>query len=330
MGLLSRCIRGRWASSVGTNQATSGPAGRETKQVMTCPNTSPRITRSHHDSRRAEDWLRTELSSSPMFPTIEPSSPITDAMLASIDQLTTECRACLAEPGDGRVIHYRNWVTRAVAALRSWFDFPDVDRLVRTPGFWHLVTLYANDPHTQSLAALEIDEATRRLSDLAGQMRSFHFRWRYREIFIADTNLYLHHPKTFDHIDWHDELGLLPLDQLRLVVPMIVIDELDKLKDRGAQDVRGRARETLRRIEELFRTTTEGAKPLAKDSPVTIELLMDRLEHERLAGADNELVDRARRLQLMAGTTVTLVSRDTGLLLRARAAGLTAIRSAAS
>ena len=128
----------------------------------------------------------------------------------------------------------------------------------------------------------------------------------------ADTNVYLHHPEPFERIDWS---GLLPgLDHtgVHLLVPLVVVDELDRQKQgqsgklvvRGGKElVRTRARTAIRTLEDLFTDpdtlSTVGPEP----SPVRAELLVDPPGHVRLPSADAEIVDTARAAQDLARST---------------------------
>jgi hypothetical protein len=59
--------------------------------------------------------------------------------------------------------------------------------------------------------------------------------------------------------------------------------------------------------------------------PVTMELLFDPPDHERLPDNDAEIVDRALAVQALAGRPVTMVTYDKNMTFRARYAGLKAI-----
>jgi hypothetical protein len=123
------------------------------------------------------------------------------------------------------------------------------------------------------------------------------------------------------------------------VVPLLVVDELDrhKRKDRqtkvhpeGKETVSSRARVTLRHLEDLFGdpswVVTLHSDRFPAAPPVKAELLLDPLGHIRLPEPDAELIDRALALQDLSGRPVTLATSDTGMIFRAKAAGLTSVR----
>ncbi len=83
---------------------------------------------------------------------------------------------------------------------------------------------------------------------------------------FLDTNIFIHFT-TFDEIDW---LNVLDTMELCLVVPMKVIQELDKLKRDPASDwKRKRASLVLRKIDE-FRETNQGV--VRKNVSIQVEI----------------------------------------------------------
>jgi len=124
-------------------------------------------------------------------------------------------------------------------------------------------------------------------------------------------------------------------------VPMAVIDELDRHKrsPRNAtvsatnrEHVRTRARVSMRRLDDwLPNPESVGVLQPARypgSGPVTVGLLLDDLSHGRLPHVDSELVDRACVLQDLSGRPVYLATFDTGMRVRARAAGLEVVQLA--
>jgi len=61
-------------------------------------------------------------------------------------------------------------------------------------------------------------------------------------------------------------------------------------------------------------------------SLVTIELVVDPPGHVRLPGNDDEIIDRALAVEPLADRKVTLLTYDTGQSMRARNAGLQAVK----
>jgi predicted ribonuclease YlaK len=147
--------------------------------------------------------------------------------------------------------------------------------------------------------------------------------------------VFIDHPCKIREIEYAaiTDTGFEPV---RLVVPRVVIDELDRLKESGNQVVRWRAGHTLGVLDELLHhprsrptireeynlaavTEAGGGMPRGK---VTIEVFFDDAHHVRLPDNDDESIDRALALQAYAGQPVRLLSMDTSMALRARMLGL--------
>ncbi len=104
---------------------------------------------------------------------------------------------------------------------------------------------------------------------------------------------------------------------VRLIVPIIVIDELDDLKrDRRAGD---RDRSVLHRLWELRDGAGTAPAELKGRREVAIEVLLDDPHHQRLPDNDAEIIDRAVCVGGLTGRNVTIVAADYGMLDRAAA-----------
>jgi hypothetical protein len=240
---------------------------------------------------------------------------------------------------------YQVWADNAVRRLSLLVRPADLRRLVTTSRYW---AIQAIDPATRSGLALagfigvEIDERRRELEGVQRSLEAEASRWDARRdlLIIADTNVYLHHERRFDELPW---VNLFPSHDagLHIIVPLLIVDELDrrkrsataeKVSATSSESLRTRARVTLKRFDDLF--SNPGAMVIlqghdgASSSRVSIELLLDEPQHVRLPDPDSELVDRALSIRHVSGRGVTLVTFDTGMRIRARAAGLDVTRPA--
>jgi predicted ribonuclease YlaK len=151
---------------------------------------------------------------------------------------------------------------------------------------------------------------------------------------VVDTSVFVHHPCKNREIEYAAVIGA-GFEPVRLVVPRVVIDELDRLKESGNQAVRWRAghtlgvldellhhprsRATIREEDNLSEVADAGGMPRGK---VTIEVFLDDPQHVRMEDNDDEIIDRALALQAYAGHEVRLLTMDTSMALRARLLGL--------
>lgn len=102
-----------------------------------------------------------------------------------------------------------------------------------------------------------------------------------------------------------------------IIVPIIVLDELDGLKQRGGTaHVKWRASYTLAVFDDIF--TKAGVQAILQQpaadgtrGPVLMDILYDPPRHERLPVNDDEIIDRALTAQSTAGSPVTLLTYDT-------------------
>ncbi|GLW57851.1 PIN domain-containing protein [Kitasatospora phosalacinea] len=243
----------------------------------------------------------------------------------------------------GLLLAYLEWASDAVYSLEGVVSPADLDRLILTRrhdqllagaadlGAAHLMRV------TNQLVQLELSQRSRALQaaveDLQASIRKWN-RWdSYDYVLVFDTSVFIHHPEQLQDIKFHSLLGA-PYCSYCLIVPMVVIDELDRLKEAGKDHTRWRARHSLRIIDSIFEdshSTTavlhgqSEEERLTRRNPeqrVTVELLVDPPQHVRLPDPDDEIVDRTLAVQPLVDDRVTLFTYDTGLASRARIAKL--------
>ncbi|MDU0314080.1 PIN domain-containing protein [Phycicoccus sp. M110.8] len=229
--------------------------------------------------------------------------------------------------GDVATVHnaYLRWANDAADHLGRSFDPAEVDRLVLTPRHWALQAMVPG-PYSalMSLVQLEVREATHRLEGALTALSERFEQWRRTPgvLVVPDTNVYLHHRMEFDDVDWAGVAQAQNHVQVNVVLPMLVIDELDRHK---RTNQRTRARSALRRINALVPDSGISATLApghGSAGPTVIHLLLDDPRHVRLPHPDSELVDRAQALAGLTGRPVTLITFDTAMAVRARAAKL--------
>jgi len=137
-----------------------------------------------------------------------------------------------------------------------------------------------------------------------------------RKIFVIDTNVFIHR---------HD--AVLSFRDSEIVVPLWVLEELDKLKTYS--DERGRnARHAVRFLDERAKhgRLAEGVK-IENNSILRVALEFDQTQNDelRLDKADNKIILTALRLQKEnPDRDVFFVSKDINARVKARALGLKA------
>ncbi|KQV75761.1 hypothetical protein ASC61_12505 [Aeromicrobium sp. Root344] len=249
---------------------------------------------------------------------------------ATINTLTEHLNKLSAlGPGNKyeQLSEYLRWATQAANSLGQVVSPDDVDHLILTQRHWVLCGIDpAANEALHTLVNTELEERRKVLSGAVEDLNMARRRWRMRRgtILVPDTNVLLHHKLPIEQVDWR---SIASDSMVRLVIPILVVNELDKRKwDRAP--TRGRARQTLRTLEELFADPRGSANlvPGTSTDDTSMHLLLDPPRHTRMPDADRELIDRALALGIEASRKVTLVTFDTSMMLRARADGLATVR----
>jgi rRNA-processing protein FCF1 len=236
-------------------------------------------------------------------------------------------------PAYSHLTSYLEWTTNSVRMLDHRVSAADIDRLVRTRGYERLVSaagsLTGADIGTQRVLNGFVDQEIQQrieslqevIKDLDGQVR----RWNAGSLFtVADTSFYIEHEQKLRELDFAAVLQITARIPIRVLVPIVVIDELDRLKTRGSTDhARWRAGHTLGVLDEILRNPRQ---PGQLTADVTMEIVFDPPAHIRLPINDDEIVDRAVAIQALAGTNVRLLTFDTRMSTRARYAGLNVVK----
>ena len=119
-----------------------------------------------------------------------------------------------------------------------------------------------------------------------------------------------------DSVNW---LEIIDQREVRIVIPLRVIEELDTKQYSESERIRDRAR---KRLPHLYKLVSPGGTPKALNDYATIEVFIEPGPRERPADADTEILETARDLRRLSGQGVTVVTGDTGMRLRAEAEGI--------
>lgn len=237
-------------------------------------------------------------------------------------------------PGDP-VPRYVRWANAACQQLAPLLPRADVDGLVRTPAYWTALALPSGAPHGLQLVNAELDERRTDLQEVIASLEAFDRRYtpdRPTTHVVADTNAVLEHPGGLAGVDWPTVLEryMRPFDDVRVVIPLGVVDELDDLK--RVHRTKDSARHALKAIYGYFGTSIAGRPAIwpgdVDDGQVSVELLMDAPGHVRLPHMDDELIRVAERLSAFTPNPPVFLTYDTGAAFRATAADLPHVRLA--
>lgn len=260
------------------------------------------------------------------------------------------------------LVDYLTWVTEAVRVLSSQISTTDINRLVLTRRYELLLSMIAGvSPQTDStvlgyrslgalpvmatrpsphpvvndLLSTELQERVAIFDEAVKALGQQIERWSRPGVFIGmDTGVYINHPEKLENIDFAKLIDVRG-DDIHILVPMLVVEELDGLKQHGTAG--WRAAYSLAVLDKVLPEPTVPARLRVADltalesggiprGEISVELLFDTPGHVRLPINDDEIIKRLLTAQSLAGRPITLVTYDTNQAFRARAAGLHAIR----
>jgi PIN domain len=221
---------------------------------------------------------------------------------------------------------YLAWVSNAWRMLGNQLPRRQLEQLLHTRDYWALRQMDGSEAWPTGQIRAELNARRDALIEMADEARALDRRWNIISgvIVVPDTNLLVHTTELFDALDWQAALDRTA--SIHLVIPMVVVDQIDSLK-RSRTPVRGRARQTAKKIENLLGSNPSTRVRLSdREVETTVEVLTDPLDHERLADSDSEIVDRAAYLRDMTKTPVYVATWDNLMTFRASVVDLQTIR----
>ncbi|HEX7553479.1 MAG TPA: PhoH family protein, partial [Geothrix sp.] len=138
-----------------------------------------------------------------------------------------------------------------------------------------------------------------------------------KKVFVLDTNVLLHDPNSILHFQEHD-----------VVIPIVVIEEVDHFK-KDQTEVGRNARSVSRMLDKLRASgTLSRGVPLEGGGMLKVDVAAHSLDIGILSAdkhkADNQILACARELLHTCKERVVLVSKDTNLRIKADAIGVQA------
>jgi hypothetical protein len=234
--------------------------------------------------------------------------------LANLSQATNTLRtATQVMGGDVRVAEaYVGAVSDVERTLRA--TFIDVRlNLLRTQRFWAIHALAG--ARLIEMVNDERDAQTQRLDAYVSRIRDLAARFSGDvPLAVVDTHVLLHY-RLFDEVDWPAIVGA---ENVRLVVPLRVIDELDAKKAGRRQELGDRARTVIRHLEETLARNGDVREGVRLEVVALAELDPDTYGAPPLL-ADIEIIEVSEGLSSYAGGGMAhLITGDLGMRIRAR------------
>ena len=216
---------------------------------------------------------------------------------------------------------YVQWVDETERVLRAFFLDPETWEGLLTQRYWHITRIDEASFRPWDVLRREVATQCERLEKLALQVDAYSERLEAAPglMTVLDTNVLLHY-QTPRSVSWRE---VVSADQVRLILPLRVIEELDEKKYLTTAHTADRARRILRQLWALLEDSAGSPVPLKTD--VTVEVPLDDGPRHRPKDADQEVLDLCRDL-IAVGKPLVLVTADIGLSLRAKACGVSVCR----
>jgi hypothetical protein len=210
---------------------------------------------------------------------------------------------------------YVRWAMDAEARLESVLRREDARALFDTPRHRDIASSFLGN-HLITMIHAELAAKRREFEDAASDLECRLDRMRRARGIpvVVDSNVLLQSQRP-DSVNWSAELE----SEVRLILPLRVIEEIDAKKYSSSTRLRDRARGLLPWINSLFSAGDIGPIQLRPDA--TLELLMSERPRYRPEDADEEVLDVCHEVVRFAGGG-RLMTADTAMRLRALSEGL--------
>lgn len=246
-------------------------------------------------------------------------------------------------PGDlAPASAYFRWTDTAVGQLTGQIAERDIERLVLTPRYWALLgSPSVGTPQSLAVIDQEISQRVTAFDAACRELEAQIGRWTDQATYLVpDTSFICQGESLFDQADYHNIIGADWPRPIRVLIPIVVVNELDHLKEAGTV-VRHRALVSLAILDRVIAGSPRephelrppelrqvpGQQGLAPTGVVTVEVLLDPPGHARLPRVDDEIIGRALAIEPLAGRRVTLLTCDTAQSFQARALGLNVVKA---
>ncbi|WP_247615814.1 PIN domain-containing protein [Streptomyces sp. MK37H] len=234
------------------------------------------------------------------------------------------------------LLTYLEWATESARMLRSQISGRDLDQLVFTDRYRDLLgscgTLAgtAQQRLVNGLVQLEVAERIEAFEAAVAALDTRIGRWSQREVFVvADSSFYIQNEVKLAVVGLPEVLDVPRRQFVRLLFPIVVVDELDDLKDASKQRARWRAAHTLGLLDGVLNGGTHGVlhegEHTVRDGETRGQAQRgDRPRspgHVRLDRPDVEIIDRTVAIQGPARRDVRLLTCDASQHTAAAAVG---------
>lgn len=249
-----------------------------------------------------------------------------DAAIMEITRQAQECHNALNTMGhEDRRRAFLQWCHEAERMLRNHFTQTDLFEQLRQSDREVQRIAPTDAPTIYRILSRELADWQRRFEEATADLTRLQtFVNRAGHPVVLDTSA-LMEGELFTEFDWHT-LGDSQKDaRVRLILPSLVVEELDELKRHRDGRQKTWARKVLRTLWGLHASAPTLPMRLTEQADVTVEVLLDDGWHRRIPNNDGEIIDQAAFVREVAGAATLFVSADYTQLYRAAAVGLPAV-----
>ncbi len=237
--------------------------------------------------------------------------------------------SALARPtGEQLLTSYFTWADNAARALGNMLASDLVDDLVHTRNYWTFRSARGDEPNLFGLVLGELDQRKRAFTELAENLEREVRRWQTPSavLIVPDTNVFLEEDKPFQDLNWCSFTAGGASD-VRVVIPLVVIHELDRLKRTGNNTTRSMARQALKYLRsKLFAGAELRLGRLNDGQPAAYVEVYVHDGPSRPDDADGVIIRFTKQLERLSAKPTKLVTYDLSMQLRAVAAGVNAVQ----
>jgi hypothetical protein len=215
---------------------------------------------------------------------------------------------------NSRLFNYVRWVESTQKQLDNVFPDLALVHQLRTTGYWAIRDSYHQAFRVSDLISTEVKEQVRWLQALIDRLRRIQGRLDAAtgRPTVLDTNVLLHYEPPW-HVKWPT---VVREQEVRLVLPLRVVEELDEKKYTSRGDLADRARGLLSQLWQRLGESAGGPVHLRENT--TIEVPVEEGRRERSWDADEEILESCEQLRNV-GRAPILVTGDTAMKLRGKA-----------
>jgi len=210
---------------------------------------------------------------------------------------------------------YLAWVESAAVQLGTYMEDRAAVQQLYTERYWRIRAIDDATVRPFPLLAEEVAWQKDRLIGIRDQLRKYVAMMVVPHTGVAlvcDTNVYMH-GRLFPQLSWDKAAES---SHALILVPLVVVDELDDIKNRGGENGKW-ARRVIKEME-AHAPDGSGLGPFAVRRGVTLQFLDEPRGHRRLQRPDDEIVRQAQYFSALTESEVRIVTLDRGMLLRAQ------------